>query len=140
MAASVGDIGGFAFKPPATHRPTIMGQKQMVASGHYLASMGGWKLLEAGGNAVDAGVAAGICINVLQPDMTNFGGVAPIMLYLADRQEVKTISGLGRWPQKASVAYFKEQHGGETQAGLPRSVTPAAADAWLTALENFETK
>jgi len=40
MAASVGDIGGFAFKPPATHRPTIMGQKQMVASGHYLASMG----------------------------------------------------------------------------------------------------
>ena len=38
------------------------------------------------------------------------------------------------------MAYFKEQHGGEIPQGLPRSVTPAAADAWMTALENFGTK
>src|SRR5215468_8284177 len=99
MAASVGDIGGFAFKPPATHRPTFMGQKQMVASGHYLASMGGWKLLESGGNAVDAGVAAVICITVFHRDMTNCGGLPPIIMSLGDRKQVKRTSGLGRWPK-----------------------------------------
>ena len=41
-------------------------------------------MLEAGGNAVDAGVAAGIALGVLQSDHVNFGGVAPIMIYLAE--------------------------------------------------------
>src|SRR5256885_7313958 len=88
--------GALVLKPLQSHRPTIMGRNHMVASGHYLATMAGMRLLEAGGNAIDAGVAAGICINVLQPDMTNFGGVAPIIIYLAERNEVVTISGLGR--------------------------------------------
>jgi len=139
MAAAASEVV-FSFKPPKTHRPTIMGQSQMVASGHYLASMAGSRMLDAGGNAIDAGVAAGICINVLQPDMTNFGGVAPIIMYLAERNEVLTISGLGRWPKKASATLFREQHGGRIPPGLIRSVTPAAADAWLTALERFGTK
>src|SRR6266516_8011902 len=103
------DSDDLVLQPLQSHRPTIMGRNQMVASGHYLATMAGTRLLEAGGNAVDAGVAGGICINVLQPDMTNFGGVAPIIIYLADRNEVVTISGLGRWPKKASVALFKER-------------------------------
>ena len=134
------NAASLSFKPPQTHRPTVMGQSQMVASGHYLASMAGWRLLEAGGNAVDAGVAAGIAINVLQPDMTNFGGVAPIILHRADRGEVATISGLGRWPKKASVQFFKERCGGRIPPGVLRSVTPAAPDAWLTALERFGTR
>src|SRR6059036_3950245 len=106
------DPDDLVLKPLRSHRATIMGRNQMVASGHYLDSMAGFRLLEAGGNAVDAGVAAGICINVLQPDMTNFGGVAPIIIYLAERKEVVTISGLGRWPKKASVDFFKQHHGG----------------------------
>lgn len=131
--------GLYTFKPPRTHRPTVMGQTHMVAAGHYLAAAAGFRILEAGGNAVDAGVAAGICINVLQSDMTNFGGVAPIILYLAESREVVTISGLGRWPKKASVAFFKEHCGGDIPSGVLRSVTPAAAGAWLLALERFGT-
>ncbi len=130
----------FSFKPPRSLRPTVMGQEQMVSTGHYLASMAAYRLLEAGGNAVDAGVAGGICINILQPDMTSFGGVAPIIVYLAGTGEVVTISGLGRWPKRANVAFFKEHHGGRIPRGVLRCVTPAAADAWLTALERFGTK
>src|SRR5262245_22522490 len=85
------------------HRPVIMGTRHLAVAGHYLAAHAGFQILEAGGNAVDAGVAAGIALGVLQSDMVNVAGVAPILVYLAERREVITISGLGCWPQAASV-------------------------------------
>ena len=45
------------------YRPTIMGTNGMVASGHYLATLAGERILARGGNAVDAGVAAGLCLS-----------------------------------------------------------------------------
>ena len=45
-----------------------------------------------------------------------------------------TISGLGRWPQAASVAYFKEHCGGRIPLGVLRCITPGSPDAWITAL------
>ena len=61
-------------------RPTIRAQRYMISSVHYLATMGGLRILSGGGNAIDAGVAAGICINVVQPQLAMFGGVAPIII------------------------------------------------------------
>lgn len=119
------------------HRPTIRGTRHMVVAGHYLAAHAGFHILEAGGNAVDAGVAAGIALGVLQSDMVNVAGVAPIILYLADRREVMTISGLGHWPQAASVEMFQHKHAGHIPAGILRTVVPSAPDAWITALERY---
>ena len=82
-----------AYPSPTTHRPAVVGSRFMAATGHPLATMAAIRLLELGGNAIDAGVAAGLCINVLQPDMTNLGGVAPIMLYSAREGAVRAISG-----------------------------------------------
>jgi gamma-glutamyltranspeptidase/glutathione hydrolase len=121
------------------YRPTIMGTNGMVSSGHYLATLAGERILARGGNAVDAGVAAGICLCVLHIDMVNFAGVAPIIIYLADEDRVLTISGLGRWPRAASVAYFKEHCGGRIPLGVLRCITPGAPDAWITALEEYGT-
>jgi gamma-glutamyltranspeptidase/glutathione hydrolase len=111
----------------------------MVVSGHHLATQAGVRILEGGGNAIDAGVAAGICLGVLQSDMVNFAGVAPIMIYLADTDEIKTISGLGPWPKGASVDYFMERFGGEIPEGIQRTVVPAAPDAWIQALKFYGT-
>ena len=122
-----------------SYRPPIMGLTHMVASGHYLAAAAGYRILEQGGNAVDAGVASGIAINVTLPDSTNFGGVAPIIIYLAASDSVVTISGLGRWPRAASIDYFMRHAGGQIPLGILRCVTPSAADAWLTALERYGT-
>ena len=61
-----------------SYRPTITGTTHMVSSGHYLAAAAGYRILEEGGNAIDAGVASGLAINVLFPHWTSFGGVAPI--------------------------------------------------------------
>ena len=122
-----------------TFRPMITSAKHSVAAGHYLASLAGMRILQAGGNAIDAGVASGVCINVVQPDLTNFGGVAPIILYLARTKEVFTISGLGRWPRRATLEYFRDEMKGEIPLGVKNAITPSACDSWLTALARFGT-
>jgi gamma-glutamyltranspeptidase / glutathione hydrolase len=124
---------------PATSRPVIMGSKYMISAGHYLAAWAGAQVLEAGGNAVDAGVAAGLCLNVLQTDMCNLGGVAPICIFRAGTGTVETISGLGWWPAATDPEIFRSRYGGRIGSGIHSSVIPAAADAWLTALESYGT-
>ena len=65
-----------------SYRPAIRGRKQMVVSGHNLATQAAMRILDAGGNAVDAAAAAGLCLTVLQSDMVNFAGVAPMMIHI----------------------------------------------------------
>lgn len=127
------------FPPPLTLRPSISGRHFVASTGHYLATMAAVRILEKGGNAIDAGVAAGLCINVLQCDMTNVGGVAPIILYSAESDSLHTISGLGTWPAAVSREYFLEQCDGDIPPGVQRCVMPAAIDSWLTALKHFGT-
>ncbi len=122
-----------------TYRPPIMGTRHMVSAGHYLAAEAGFAILEAGGNAVDAGVAAGIALGVLQSDIVQVSGVAPIILRMADSGEVVTIDGLGGWPRKATLEMFVEEHEGTIPEGILRTVVPAAPCAWITALEGFGT-
>ena len=122
-----------------SHRPLITGTTHMIGAGHYLATAAGYRILEQGGNAADAGVAAGLTLNVVLPQYTSLGGVAPIIVHDAARQETITVSGLGRWPKTASIDYFNQHHSGDLPAGVPRTVTPAAADAWLTTLKLYGT-
>ncbi|HEX6066737.1 MAG TPA: gamma-glutamyltransferase, partial [Longimicrobiales bacterium] len=123
----------------ATPRMSIMGTRHVVSAGHYLAAHAGFQILEAGGNAIDAGVAAGIAIGVLQTDKVNFGGVAPQIIYTARDRKVHCIDGLGVWPKAVTPDYFVRRHGGKIPPGVERCVVPAAPDAWITALANFGT-
>jgi gamma-glutamyltranspeptidase / glutathione hydrolase len=106
----------------------------MVSSSHYLASIAGMKMFALGGSAIDAGIAAGIALNILEPHYTNFGGVAPIIMYRPGMDGPETIDGLGRWPASLDLAAHRSRFGDDMPIGIPRSVVPAAADAWLTAL------
>ena len=121
------------------HRPTIMGTRHMVAACQYLAAEAGFRILEAGGNAIDAGVAGGIALGVVQPEYVNFAGVAPIIIYSAEADRVVTIPGLGPWPKAIARDFFKQRHAGRIPQGVLRTVVPAAPDAWITALERFGT-
>ena len=120
-------------------RPLLRGHRHMVASGHYLATQAAFQVLEAGGNAVDAGVAGGIALGVVHSQYVNVAGVAPIVLYLAKERRVETISGLGGWPRAVTPDYFQRRHAGRIPEGLLRTVVPAAPDAWITALERHGT-
>ena len=121
-----------------SHRPTVYGTRHAVSAGHYLAAAAGFSILEAGGNAIDAGCAAGIALGVLQPDLVNVAGVAPIMIRLANGH-VESIAGLGWWPKKLPADIFMREHGGKIPDGVLRTVVPAAPDAWITALERHGT-
>jgi gamma-glutamyltranspeptidase/glutathione hydrolase len=121
------------------NRSVVTASRYAISSGHQLATEAGHAILDAGGNAVDAGVAAGIALGVLHCDLVNVAGVAPIMIRMAATGEVVTIDGLGTWPGGASVEFFEKEHGGAIPEGLLRTVVPAAPAAWITALHRFGT-
>jgi gamma-glutamyltranspeptidase/glutathione hydrolase len=123
----------------SAYRPLISGRDHIAAAGHYGAAHAAFRILEGGGNAVDAGVAAGLALGVLQSDIVNVAGVAPTLIYLAERDEVISIAGLGTWPKAASAEFFRRNHGGAMPKGLLRTVVPAAPAAWIKALAEFGT-
>ncbi len=123
----------------ATDRPEIQGSRFAVATGHYYASQAAFELLQAGGNAVDAGVAAGLALGVLQSDLVSVAGVAPIILWDAETSQMRTISGLGGWPAAADINYFRDHHGGAIPIGPMRTVVPSAPAAWIAALAHHGT-
>src|SRR5881296_3807813 len=106
------------------HAPTatvqVIGTRWAVAAGHALAAEAAARVLVAGGNA-------------------SVAGVAPILVHVARTGETFQVSGVGPYPRASTVAYFRERHGGQIPPGLPRTVVPAAPDAWLTALERWGT-
>jgi gamma-glutamyltranspeptidase / glutathione hydrolase len=120
-----------------SHRPPIQARHVAAASGHYLATEAAMRILRRGGNAIDAGVAAGICIDVLLPDLCNFGGVAPLIVFHKESGDLVSISGLGPWGRAANMQHFLEEEGGDIPVGVKRSVVPGAPDAWLTALARY---
>jgi gamma-glutamyltranspeptidase len=121
-----------------SYRPTVYGTRHAVSAGHYLATAAGFAILEAGGNAIDAGCAAGIALGVLHPDIVNVAGVAPIIIRMADGT-LETIAGLGHWPMSLPADVFMREHGGKIPNGVRRTVVPAAPDAWITALQRHGT-
>ena len=120
-------------------QPMITGARHMVSAGHYLATEAAHAILQAGGNAIDAGVAAGIALGVVHSDQVQFSGVAPMIIYLAERDEAVTIAGLGGWPRATRLETFTREHGGTIPLGILRTVVPAAPDAWIVALERYGT-
>ena len=120
-------------------QPTIKANHYMVSAGHYLATEAGYKVFEAGGNAFDAGVASGIALGVVQPDLVQVAGVAPIILYHAVSDEVITVSGLGWWPKATRLETYINEYGGKIPVGLARAVVPAAPDAWIKVLQRYGT-
>jgi gamma-glutamyltranspeptidase / glutathione hydrolase len=125
--------------PRRPRRPNVMARQHLVVSGHYYASLAGLQILDAGGNAIDAGVATGLAIDVLESEFVGFGGVAPIMIHLGERNETLVVNGVGVWPKAANIEYFHQNCSGRIPDGLLQTVVPAAPANWITALECFGT-
>ena len=128
-----------ATAPLTRLRPLIQGRNGVVVASHPDAAMAGLDILRRGGNAVDAGVAVGLALNVLHAHECSFLGVAPMLMYLADRCEVVSLDGLGVFPKAMSLDYLQQHHGGKFPPGMLRTLTPGAADAWITALARYGT-
>jgi len=125
---------------PAATRPVVMGTHGVVASGHPLAARAGMKLLEQGGNAVDAGVAQVFAQAVLEFNLFGLGGECPILIYSAKEGRVHAINGQGVAPKAASIEWYRSR-GIELipEDGFLAATTPAVVDSLALALERFGT-
>lgn len=124
---------------PVSWRPTVIGRSQAVSSGHYHATLAAMRILDGGGNAVDAGVAAAMALAVLQPDIVSFAGVAPTLIYLAGEDRVVSLAGLGYWPAATDVERLRREGGAHVPEGILRHVLPAAPATHIEALRRFGT-
>ena len=125
--------------PRPSWRPTVIGKRYAVACGHYLAATAAVRVLERGGNAVDAGVTAAMALAILQPDIVSFSGVAPTLVYRKSDRTVHSLAGLGWWPQSTDIERLRSEGNGVVPDGLLRTVMPAAPAPHIEALLQFGT-
>ena len=117
-----------------TMRPEILGTHGIVAAGRHYSVAAGIRMLQRGGNAVDAGVATVFAAAVCEISHFGFGGEAPAMIYDAKTREIIVISGQGPAPKAATPGLFNA--GGMIPANGPLGATiPAVMDAMALALE-----
>ena len=139
-----------------TFRPVVRGKRGAVAGGHPLSVEAGLRILQRGGNAVDAGVATILAASVIEFSHFSFGGEVPILIKLKN-QKVAVVEGMGQAPMKATRQFFVDRARSESEPGQttmpgarrgglipstgPLSATvPAILDACVTALDQFGTK
>ena len=138
-----------------TFRPVVRGKRGVVAGGQPLSVEAGLRILQRGGNAIDAGVATILAASVIEFSHFSFGGEVPILIKLKG-QNVAVIEGMGQAPMKATREFFvnrmdSESPGGTTMPGAKRggmipstgplsATVPAVLDACVTALDQFGTK
>jgi gamma-glutamyltranspeptidase/glutathione hydrolase len=106
-----------------TFRPVVRGRRGVVAGGQPLSVEAGMRILQHGGNAVDAGVATILAASVIEFSHFSFGGEVPILIKLKGR-DVAVVEGMGTAPAKATREFFvnrSQQRGALTTATAPDS-------------------
>jgi len=121
-------------------RPNLVGKKGVVTSGHYLASVAGFRMLEAGGNAIDAAASMNFCLNLLKPHYNGLGGEVPILIYSSIEKKVFAISGMGWSPCNLELEWYKNNNIDLIPGdGFLPTCVPAVFDSWALALARFGT-
>jgi gamma-glutamyltranspeptidase/glutathione hydrolase len=110
-----------------------MGTRGAVTSAHPLASMAGIRMLLAGGNAVDAAVAVGSTLNVVEPFMSSCGGIGLMVISRAS-SERHVLDFIGRSPRAADITRCTDD---ELAGGPKACATPGNLGGWLAAHERF---
>jgi gamma-glutamyltranspeptidase / glutathione hydrolase len=126
--------------PEFTTRPELAGTFGMVASTHWLASAAGMAVLEKGGNAFDAAVAAGFALQVVEPHLNGPGGEVPVIGHDARRGETFVVCGQGTAPAAATVAAYTDLGLDLVPgSGLLAATVPGAFGGWLLLLREYGT-
>jgi gamma-glutamyltranspeptidase/glutathione hydrolase len=136
----------------ATMKPLVAGKRGLVAAGHPLVAEAGLRILEKGGNTVDAGVATVFAASVVEMNGFGAGAECPILLKPAGKPVV-AINGAGIAPELATVDFYKNLRRDDPRLadvasiskgtipayGLLSAIVPSAVDALLVSLEKYGT-
>ncbi|MBA2302273.1 MAG: gamma-glutamyltransferase family protein [Acidobacteria bacterium] len=137
--AACAQITVSAGQVPAALRSEVRADSAVVAAGRTFSADAGARILSAGGNAIDAGVATIFAAAVVEISHFGLGGEAPIIIYSAREKRVVVINGQGPAPKAASPAMFAGQTA--IPGNGPNGATiPAVVDAAALALEHYGTK
>ena len=117
----------------ATRNKQVVAKRGMVASAHALASQAGLEMLKAGGNAVDAAVAAAFASGVVEPNASGLGGEGMMVIYLADRKNAIAIDYRSAAP--AAVDFPS----GIPDTGHAAVAIPGTVAGLTTALQKYGT-
>ena len=119
-----------------TGRPATLAYRGMVTSPHTLASQAGVAILQAGGSAVDAAIAAAAVLSVIYPHMTSLGGDAFWLIHDAGSGAVRSLEAAGRAAGAATLDWFAARGLREipVRGIVPATLTvPGAVDGWYQA-------
>ena len=111
-----------------------MGVSGMVTSAHPLASQAGVRMLNAGGNAIDAAVATAATLNVVEPYMSGLGGIGLALVHVAREGRPRALNFSGRAPQAAEPSLFTDE---TKETGMLASLVPGNVAGWLTLHEAY---
>jgi gamma-glutamyltranspeptidase / glutathione hydrolase len=119
-----------------TGRPTTIAANGLIATPHYLATLAGVSVLQDGGSAVDAAIAANAVLTVVAPNDCSIGGDAFFLIWDPATRQLTALNGSGRSPAALTIERARAA-GHETMPERgPLTVTvPGALDAWQTALQ-----
>ena len=108
----------------------------MVASTHWLASAAGMAVLEQGGNAFDAAVAAGFTLQVVEPHLNGPGGDLPALIWPAGYERPVALCAQGPAPRAATIERYRDELGLELVPGTGplAAVVPGAFGGWIALL------
>jgi len=121
-----------------TLRPEILGTRGIVAAGRHFSVSAGVRIMQQGGNAIDAGVASVLAASVCEISHFGFGGEAPTIVFDAKARELIVINGQGPAPKAATPDLFASR--GLVPGNGPLGATiPAMLDAMSLALETKGT-
>ena len=121
-----------------TTRPEILGRFGVVTSTHWIASAIGMSMLERGGNAFDAAVAAGLVLQVVEPHLNGPGGDMPALVYSAARGKVDVICAQGTAPAAASIEHYRREGLDIIPGdGMLATVIPGSFDGWMLMLRDY---
>ena len=122
-------------------RSVVMSTHGMIAASQPMATQAGLAVLQAGGNAMDAAIAASAVLCVTEPQSTGIGGDCFLLYHEAKTRKLHGLNGSGRAPVRATLEEFERR--GLMQVpefGILSVIVPGAVDAWQTALERFGTR
>ena len=119
----------------------VRGEFGVAASTHPLATECAVAVLEAGGNAFDAAVAAGFVLQVAEPDKCGPGGDVTMVCWSARDERAVSVCGQGVAPRAATIArYHDEGLDVVPGTGLLAAVVPGVFDAWMHVLARWGTR
>jgi gamma-glutamyltranspeptidase/glutathione hydrolase len=121
-------------------RSVVMGTNGMVAASQPLATLTGYKILQKGGNAIDAAVAMVSTLSVVEPHSVGLGGDAFALIYLAKEKKLIGMNGSGRAPYRANLKWFHGKGLKEIpERGILSVTVPGALHGWTTVAARYGT-